>query len=411
MHKADKFDQKTKRFDFLVAHPVKHHAFNLAAGCLKSGRSTLLVTPLYRKGIGAVIARLPGGIGKKMQGYVHCSLPAANVMSPTAWQIRRLFSFLRPAPTFNSDFDSFTADLILRGALRAKHVVTLQDYMPETIRASLQTGSKIWSDQILNQSDEAMQRIARHYADLSGKFFDIHNEATNREILSLSSVVTYPSKYCAAGSTNFIRPSAIVSYVPYGVDDRMFGTTLKSTKQFVRIVARANTVRKGGHILLRALAECSEKLLLATRGRPLEVVFLGKMEPTVKLVQNQLHFPLGVSIVDVNVPHVDVPSLLSTADLFVMPSLSEGMSLVALEAMQTGLPLILSKFCGVDIFKHGEMGYEVSDAVDSVADALIDAFDHIDNWPEWGANGRRAAAEQTWREYEAQIAELALKLD
>ena len=202
-----------------------------------------------------------------------------------------------------------------------------------------------------------------------------------------------------------------MSYVPYGVDDRMFGTTLKSTKQLVRIVARANSVRKGGHILLRALAECSEKLLLATRGRPLEVVFLGKMEPTVKLVQNQLHFPLGVSIVDVNVPHVDVPSLLSTADLFVMPSLSEGMSLVALEAMQTGLPLILSKFCGVDIFRHGEMGYEVSDAVDSVADALIDAFDHIDNWPEWGANGRRAAAEQTWREYEAQIAELALKLD
>lgn len=54
----------------------------------------------------------------------------------------------------------------------------------------------------------------------------------------------------------------------------------------------------------------------------------------------------------------DIPDILHAADLFVFPSLHEGLPVSALEAMACGLPLICSKIRGnVDIVKNGENGF------------------------------------------------------
>jgi glycosyltransferase involved in cell wall biosynthesis len=68
----------------------------------------------------------------------------------------------------------------------------------------------------------------------------------------------------------------------------------------------------------------------------------------------------------------DVPALLAASDLFVLPSLYEGLPLSVLEAMASGVPVIATSIGGTDeVVRDGETGTLVP-AADS--DALADAI-------------------------------------
>lgn len=58
------------------------------------------------------------------------------------------------------------------------------------------------------------------------------------------------------------------------------------------------------------------------------------------------------------IPHEKIPEYLAMADMFVLPSLSEGFPLVILEAMASGLPIVASNVRGLpEIVKEGESGF------------------------------------------------------
>jgi glycosyltransferase involved in cell wall biosynthesis len=92
----------------------------------------------------------------------------------------------------------------------------------------------------------------------------------------------------------------------------------------------------------------------------------------------------------------DVPALLAAADVFVLPSLYEGLPLVALEAMGVGSPIVGTRVCGTEeVVDDGVTGrlVEAEDAA-ALAKALIEVLLRPDLRLRWGNAGRRRFAEQ-----------------
>jgi len=83
--------------------------------------------------------------------------------------------------------------------------------------------------------------------------------------------------------------------------------------------------------------------------------------------------------------------LLHTADLFVLPSFSEGLPMSVLEALACGVPVVATRESNVGDLMSGGAGWECSAAVDSLAEALGQALAATESErAERGSTGRRA---------------------
>ena len=86
----------------------------------------------------------------------------------------------------------------------------------------------------------------------------------------------------------------------------------------------------------------------------------------------------------------DIPALLVVADLFVLPSISEGMPNALLEAMGMGVPVLASSLgCVEEIVTHGETGYLVfpGDAR-ALGEAIVSLLENLDLRMRLGKAGR-----------------------
>ena len=395
------------KVDILIAHPGKHHVLHLVAGCIKSGASVSYVTPFYRCGVGSLVDLLPGSVGSKAKGYFHPNIPPRSIVSPMIWQIRKLISFINNNLQYERGFDNYVARKIEEGRYKFKVLVTLQDYMPNTVRAAKRLGYIIWTDQISNQCDEMASRVIRHERALGLNIPWKHSEENNNEIIAVSNMITVPSTYCLDGIRQRIYPHNRVKIIPYGASKDQFELKHTDDPHRVVILARAQSLRKGGHLLLMALMQCGGALLELVKPKKIKVIILGRLEPLLCNLLAKLILPGGLSIEHGNVPHVKVGQLYQHASLFVVPSLSEGMSLACIEALHSGLPLIITSYCGIDGFKNGEMGYEIADTVESLANALVNAFNNQHQWQLWRMNAKYFSKDLTWDLYEANISQLA----
>jgi glycosyltransferase involved in cell wall biosynthesis len=86
----------------------------------------------------------------------------------------------------------------------------------------------------------------------------------------------------------------------------------------------------------------------------------------------------------------DVPDLLGAADLFVLPSLFEGLPLAVLEAMAAGLPVVATRAGGTaEVVDDGVTGHLVpAGDVAALADAVADLLRHPARARVWGRAGR-----------------------
>jgi glycosyltransferase involved in cell wall biosynthesis len=110
-----------------------------------------------------------------------------------------------------------------------------------------------------------------------------------------------------------------------------------------------------------------------------------------------------------NVPQQHLASLLHQADVFLFPSLIEGMPLVVLEAMACGLPVITTTHGPGEVVRDGVDGFFVPIRdPQAIATRLEQLYRDPDLREEMGRNARTRALQYTWEAYEGRAAEAVL---
>jgi glycosyltransferase involved in cell wall biosynthesis len=123
---------------------------------------------------------------------------------------------------------------------------------------------------------------------------------------------------------------------------------------------------KGHRFLLEAMPEILRRWPKAR----LLVIGRGELEVALKEQVEQLAIGANVHFLGMR---QDVPKLLSVLDVFVLPSLSEGLSLALLEAMSYGKPVVATLVGGnPELIDHGRSGFLVQpeDARDLAANLV-----------------------------------------
>ena len=182
-----------------------------------------------------------------------------------------------------------------------------------------------------------------------------------------------------------------IVYVPgVGVDVKRFQTVSASID---REAKRQDLGVKSSDVLLLSVGELNEN-----KNHSVVIRALGELEKSKKLGNNHIIYmiagtgdkkeKLEALAKEENVDlHLlgfrkDVTELLTAADLYILPSIREGLNVSLMEAMASGTPCLAGEIRGnVDLIYAGKGGELFNpEDVTSVADAITTELDHRDCW-------------------------------
>jgi glycosyltransferase involved in cell wall biosynthesis len=189
------------------------------------------------------------------------------------------------------------------------------------------------------------------------------------------------------------HPPGRIWYIPNGVNEKFFQPREFTNAPTTRLLYVGSWIdRKGIYYLAEAFAA------LVTRAPEVQLTVAGCI---VSEEQVKAYFPEGVGNRISVLPFLTrdaMPNLYASHDIFVFPSLVEGMPLTLLEAMAGAMPVVTANTCGMsDLIENGKNGLLVP-AAD--ARALGEAIDRLRNAPELrrnlGLRARESAKGYTW---------------
>lgn len=191
-----------------------------------------------------------------------------------------------------------------------------------------------------------------------------------------SRVFTQVDQFLAIGSANreFYRSYGVaedrISLVPYVTDNRHFQAACQAAVAGRETFRQSLGIKKGRSVLLfigrlsweKNLTVLIEAVRLLQQELPLEsrpILLIGGEGPLSKEIRAQAAERAGDDIRFLGfVPQSRLPALFDVSDALVLPSRIEPWGVVVNEAMNAGLPLILSDRVGSgdDLLRHGENG-------------------------------------------------------
>ena len=188
-----------------------------------------------------------------------------------------------------------------------------------------------------------------------------------------------------------------IDVIPDGLDLASFESTQrKANPKTVRCLAIGRLIpRKGFQFLIQALPQIHDKV---QHNFEIEIVGDGPYrEELIGLAEN-LSVTSYVRFTG-TVPYSELPQKYREADIFILPSLAEGMPLVVLEAMGTGLPIIASRVQGIDELVAEDVNGALFDPgdVDELARCLVQLINAGETRVEMGKVSTEKVKPYDWK--------------
>lgn len=406
----------------LVVHPAQQHSYRLAAALEEKGWLYRYVTTVYNKKgsiTGAITHVLPKQLKIKASNRRCEALPEEKVIlfCEGAGLLKLLimhFRKLRPIYTWvkYSLSDRF-AKRVAHYAIKYKvdAVVCYDDYSSRLFSILEQKAPDILRIMDVSAANILyMRKIYEHDMQLQPSFAHrLQNERRNvwsEDNIQRTHTELYKSQLFLVPS-QFVKRSLLYSEIdpttikvcPYGVDIKMFSQKAFPTAEELGnrplrfIYVGGVKELKGISYLLQAFAQISSQKA--------QLTVVGQAD----LTASELAPYLDSVTFTGAVLHQDVPALLQKSDVFVFPSLGEGLSLATLEAAACGLPLIVSENSGVnDLIEDGKNGFVIPiQSSEAIAEKVLWFIDHIHEIEPMGRAARKMALHYSWDRYSRNI--------
>lgn len=202
------------------------------------------------------------------------------------------------------------------------------------------------------QEGDDLLTVERKGKFMLGAFKDIFEKANKVQAIS-----EYLAKWAK------LKTETEVKVIPNGVDLAVFRVRKKLPKNSRPIIVTASRLvtKNGVADLIRAFSYLK-------KSAELWIIGSGGLDSELRSLVKRLDVEKNVKFFG-QISHEDLVSCLEKADVFVRPSLSEGLGNAFLEAMAVGVPIIGTRVGGIpDFLTEGETGWfcQVNDPTDLV---------------------------------------------
>lgn len=404
----------------IVSHPGKQHSFQTATAIEKKGMLQYYITSVYNKrgSITSLISKMANGDLKKKLSTRFCPLIAEDKIK----QINEIFViitlFLNRFPLLNyftENWNFFIESLFYKRLMKFvkkkkpdaiiiyngssnKHLKELNGTNIVKIMDMSIAKREYIHDILQKEIDETgIKEIRRMHMS----YWDKKMIKNDKEGCNMVDYFLVPSHFVELSLLSNGISREKIKLVPYGVDIKMFSyRERKKRDNVLRLIYVGNiSYRKGSHRLLQVISELDD----------IELILAGTYDKNSPLYTNysnkpNIHFMGFITRDKLN-------DLYNQCDVFVLPSLCEGMAMVGLEAMATGLPLLCTYYSGVnDVIKDGINGFVYNaNSNDELKHYIIWFKNNMNKIPSMAKCARETSLNYSWDIYQDNVSKAVLE--
>lgn len=199
-------------------------------------------------------------------------------------------------------------------------------------------------------------------------------------------------------------PEQGIGIIPNGVDTEKFFSVPEGAPDNEWIItagATRLTSRKGIHLIMEALPEliaCQPKLMFEVMGE-------GSALEELQLLAKELGIESHVRFLG-RIASQDTPKYYQRAKVFILPSANEGMSNALLEALASGLPVVVTDTGGSsELVENGKNGFIIPRSKDAIVSAVKKLLDDEALRVAMGTESRVRAEAKSWASVAKQYVE------
>lgn len=240
--------------------------------------------------------------------------------------------------------------------------------------------------------------LSTEYSHYGLTFEETSKRIIAQEVLEykLCDYINVPTQFCKSTYVDQGVSEGKILVHPYGVNTSFFSKSLKRrhpSEPFRLLHVGTLSIRKGIIRLLDAVDTLPN----------VEIACVGAIDPSISNFLVRFRGSKKIQIVG-PVPQNELPIFYSEAHAFILASIEEGLAVVTLQALASGLPIICSSATGVgEYVKNGVHGILIDDIPTQLLEAIKSIRDNIDLYHRMARNVFDSSFEFSWRAYGCRV--------